>query len=263
MFEPATARALRIPVNPADPNSPTLAVEITEGQGPTFVWFAGSGSNMNATKSVFMKEQCEAWGYRLIRFDRRGIGLSPADIHTLGMTEWLADACAIIDQLTDSPCIFIGSSFGAWLALLTARVRPNRCAGFIGISSALDYTAGRKQLQLSDEQAKHLEQHSWADVGDSIPLTKKFIDDANDHHLMLNNKIEFNEKPVALLYGMQDDVIENDVHTRLINQLTSPDITAHIIKDGNHSLSRPQDLDLLWQVVTNMREKVIQHQAQA
>lgn len=257
MFEPTQTRALRIPVFPQQENSPELAVEITEGQGPTFVWFAGSGSTMSATKAFFMKEQCEAWGYRLIRFDLRGVGASPANVHALGMTEWLQDACAIITQLTDSPSIFIGSSFGAWLGLLTARARPEKCAGFIGISSALDYTGGRKQLQLSDEQIIHFEQHGWVDVGDSIPLTKRFVDDANAHHLMLSDTIEFGTKPVALLYGMRDDVIENDVHTRLIDKMTTPDIIAHIIKDGDHRLSRPQDLELLWQVVTNMREKVV------
>lgn len=245
LFDPAQTRALSLPLSlPAadgNLNSANLAVEITEGQGPTFMWLCGYAGDMNGTKASYFKHQCEAWSFRLVRFDYRGCGQSAGDRSTLTISDYLADAKAVLTQATDGPVILIGSSLGGWLSLRLMREFPNRIAGFIGIAAAPDFTKG---YESSERPA------------DAPAIYQPLIDDGNAHHLVLHEPIAFTG-PVALLHGQRDQSVPWRISLQIADKLQSAAVSIHLIKDGDHSLSRADDLELLWQVANNMREKII------
>lgn len=231
LFDPAQTRALNIPVDGIE-----LAVEITEGQGPTFVWVGGYSSDMGATKAMYLKQQCETWGYRLIRFDYRGCGKSggAAGVHTI--SAYVKDTLAIIDQLTDGPFVLIGSSMGGWISLGVMKQIPEKVAGFIGIAAAPDFTE-----YLRPQDYKDVPQH--------------FIDDGATA-LVLTTPLAYNG-PVELLHALNDDQVPVAMAEKISAHISSNNIVTHIIKDGDHRLSRPQDMELLWQCLTRMREGII------
>lgn len=237
LFDPASTRALKMPTADGTP----LAVEITEGQGPTFLWLCGYAGDMNGTKASYFKNQCEAWSYRLVRFDYRGCGQSPGDIKTMTITDYLADAEAVLRQATDGPVILIGSSLGGWLSMRLMETHPHRVAGFIGIAAAPDFTKGY------DAPPR---------PSDAPPIYQPLIDDGNANHLVL-------EKPLnycgfaAILHGQRDTSVPWQTALKIADTLISDSVSVHLVKDSDHSLSREEDLELLWQVANSIREKII------
>ena len=51
--------------------------------------------------------------------------------------------------------------------------------------------------------------------------------------------------PVRLLHGQADPDVPWETSVRLASQVTSTDVQVTLIKDGDHRLSRPEDLAVL------------------
>lgn len=237
LFDPASTRALKLKAS----DGSELAAEITEGQGPTFVWLCGYGTNMNGDKAAYFKSQCEAWGFRLVRFDYRGCGQSPGNIKTMTISDYLDDAEAVLKQATDGPVILIGSSLGGWLSMRLIQKHGDRIAGFIGIAAAPDFTRGHTTVPVSD---------------DPYAIHQPLVDDGNANHLVMGKPIVFNGY-AALIQSQRDTSVPWETAFKIAETLTSDHVIIHLIKDGDHRLAREQDLELLWQVANSVREKII------
>ncbi|MGE3769391.1 MAG: alpha/beta fold hydrolase [Bdellovibrionales bacterium] len=242
LFGPASTRALKIPL---PNNGGDLDVEITEGQGPTFVWLCGYASDINGNKATYLKEQCEAWGYRLIRFNHRFVGKGDDAFKNQTMSNHLEDACEVLRQLTDDKVILIGSSMGGWVGLRLLQLHPEKVAGFIGVAASPDFTKTYADAGIIK------------DVEDYPSIHTPFIQDAKKH-FVLDNHITGWSGSAAFVQGQLDKAVPWKMAFKIAKKMTDcDDITVHVIKDGGHALSRPQDLELIWQVVNNVREKVI------
>ena len=51
--------------------------------------------------------------------------------------------------------------------------------------------------------------------------------------------------PVHILQGMRDPDVPPSHALKLVSLLPADDVTLSLIPDGDHRLSRPQDLDML------------------
>src|SRR5262245_5857222 len=118
----------------------SLAFERQDGAAPTFVWLGGFKSDMAGTKAQALAEWARASGQGFVRFDYSGHGQSGGRFEDLAVSDWLADALAVIDGLTQGPLVPVGSSMGGWIALLAARARPARVKGLLLIAPAADFT---------------------------------------------------------------------------------------------------------------------------
>ena len=58
--------------------------------------------------------------------------------------------------------------------------------------------------------------------------------------------------PVRLLHGQADPDVPHEVSLRLAKALRSSDVQVTLIKDGDHRLSRGQDIALLLQAVAGL-----------
>ncbi len=72
---------------------------------------------------------------------------------------------------------------------------------------------------------------------------------------MLDGHIDIN-CPVRLIQGQQDPDVPWDLALRLAAQLCSADVQLHLVKDGDHRLSREQDIRLLTDVTARLMETV-------
>jgi pimeloyl-ACP methyl ester carboxylesterase len=241
LFDPAQTRALKIPVT----DGIEIDVEITEGQGPTLLWLCGYYSDINGSKASYMKQQCEAWGFRLIRFNYRCID-GPEDTWTTSdkfraqtISNHVADALAVLKQLADGPVIAIGSSMGGWVGLRLMQLVPDKIAAFVGVNAAPDFTK------------------DYTDNLDPAEFPPKFapmIADGCNNHVM-DTPITYTG-PVLLLQGQRDASVPWRTALDIAANITGDDVTIHLVKDAEHGLNRPQDLELLWQTVNTVREKV-------
>jgi pimeloyl-ACP methyl ester carboxylesterase len=232
------------------PDRPALAYERRDGASPTIVFLPGYGSDMEGSKALALDAWAEATGHALLRFDYAGCGASEGVFGAETLASWRDDALDVIDSLSDGPLILIGSSMGGWLMLLAALARPERVVGMIGIAAAPDFT----DWGFSDDQCDTiladglLAQPSL--YSDEPTITTRDFWRSGQANLVLDG-IAF-DGPVRLLQGMQDPEVPPSIAFRLGRAIRSDDVQTILIKDGDHRLSRPGDLDLLIATVARL-----------
>lgn len=223
-----------------------IAVRHQPGRGTGILFIGGYNSAMTGEKARFLAGWCAVRGYAFTRFDPTGHGESGGRFEDGTIGRWLADALLVLDAVTEGPQILVGSSMGGWLMALIARRRPDRVRALVGIAAAPDFVFERTAALLPEERLA-LQQKGEirrpSRYGGDYVLTASLLREATAHRL-LGQPLEFNG-PVRLLHGMQDPDVPWDRSRLLLECVTSADARLILIKDGDHRLSRPQDLALL------------------
>jgi pimeloyl-ACP methyl ester carboxylesterase len=144
----------------------------------------------------------------------------------------------------------IGSSMGGWMALLLAREmarRPARrasLAGLVLIAPAPDFTEELMWKGLSPEARHQIETDGvWlrpSAYGEPYPITRALIEEGRNH-LLLGGSIDVG-CPVRILQGAQDPDVPWRHAFALAHRLPVDDVVLTMIQDGDHRLSRPQDI---------------------
>lgn len=229
------------------PDGQTIAYlnRTAKAAGPGILWLSGFKSDMTGTKA----EALDAWAVRTVRgytrFDYFGHGASSGDFRDGTVSRWREDALAVLDRVTSGPQILVGSSMGAWIALLVALARPERVAAMVLIAPAPDFTEDLIWAELSDDARREIEMKGeWmrpsAYDPDPYPITRTLIEDGRKH-LVLTQSIPLH-MPVRILHGMADRDVPWRHALRLVERLESNDVTLELVKHGDHRLSMPADL---------------------
>lgn len=225
-----------------------LAFRRISGEGATVVWLGGFHSDMTGTKAQVLAEQAQACGGSYVRFDYFGHGESGGAFKDGTISRWREDALAVIDELTEGPLVLVGSSMGGWLACLAAIARPDRVKAMVLIAPAPDFTEKLMTPELSDEaKAAIAREGFWIrpseyDEG-GYPITRDLLEDGARWSI-LPGPVPI-DVPVRVLQGGADPDVPWTHALELANALTSQDVVFTLIKDGDHRLSRPQDLERL------------------
>jgi pimeloyl-ACP methyl ester carboxylesterase len=210
---------------------------------------------MGGTKASALAEHCRRSRRPVLRFDYFGHGASSGEFRAGTIGRWLEDALAVLDRLTEGPQILVGSSMGGWIAILAALARPERVAGLIGIAAAPDFTEDLIWDRLDAGQRQRFETSGVlmapsAYESETIPFTWNLVEEGR-RHLLLRAPIAL-ACPVHLLHGMQDPDIPYRTALRLAERLTKAAAVVELIEDGDHRLSRPQDLARLLAAVDRL-----------
>lgn len=218
---------------------------------PTQIMFLGGfGAAMNGSKASFLAEQCAGHNYGYVRFDYRGHGLSSGTFTdgTIGM--WLEDSLAVLDNLTTAPQIIVGSSMGGWLALLLALARPERVRGIVGIAAAPDFTQELIWPRLSTADRERLMRDGILEE-EGLPVTWRLIEEGREHLIMGGEQIPITA-PIRLLHGQRDASVPWSYALRIADKMVSENVSVTLIKNGDHRLSRPCDLEMLWKNINSI-----------
>ncbi len=227
-----------------------LAWRRVEGRGPTVVWLGGFMSDMTGTKAQALADWAQARGRAFLRFDWSGHGQSDGDFVDGTIGRWREDGLAIVDRLTEGPAVLVGSSMGGWLAGHVALARPERVRGLVLIAPAADFTSALMEPQIPPEGRAQLERDGvWlrpSAYGDPYPITRALLDDGRRWSILPHPEDEAARIPIAspvrILQGGQDPDVPWSHALRLAQALQGPDVVFTLIRDGDHRLSRPQDL---------------------
>lgn len=224
------------------------------GATPGVVFLPGFRSDMQGSKAIALREHCAATGRALLRFDYGGHGESAGRFEDGTIGQWAADAIAVLDALTDGPQVLVGSSMGGWIALLVARARPDRVAGLVGIAPAPDFTEQLMWPAFTEAQRAEIMQrgvlHLPSEYGEPTPITRALIEDGKRQNV-LDAPIPLT-CPVRILQGMRDPDVPWRHALRLVDAIAGNDVRLHLVKDGDHRLSRPEDLLLLTQTLDQL-----------
>ncbi|MGD0635393.1 MAG: alpha/beta hydrolase [Beijerinckiaceae bacterium] len=226
---------------------------------PGLVWFGGFRSDMLATKASALDDYAAAHGRAMLRFDYSGHGESGGRFEEGTISRWLEESLAVLRAKTSGPQILIGSSMGGWLALLAAQALhaagDDRVAGLVLIAPAVDFTEGLLWDGLDEATKKQInEQGVWlrpsAYSPEPVPITRALIRDGR-RHLLLGAPLR-SYAPVHILQGMADEDVPWRHAMRLVEHLVGDSVVVTLIRDGDHRLSRPQDIARLIAAVEEM-----------
>jgi pimeloyl-ACP methyl ester carboxylesterase len=203
---------------------------------------------MRGTKATFLDEFCAARGLSYVRFDYAGHGESSGRFEDGTIGRWADDAIAIIDKVADGPLILVGSSMGGWIMLLAALARPDRVAGLVGLAPAPDFTETLIWSGLTAEGRDRLAKTGRllmpSDYSDEPTILTRTLIEEGRRHLLLAAPIGIG-CPVRLLHGMADSDVPYRLSLELAERITGSDVRVMLVKDGDHRLSRADDLALL------------------
>jgi pimeloyl-ACP methyl ester carboxylesterase len=229
------------------------------GDGPGLFWLGGFKSDMKGTKALALDAWAAEHGRACVRFDYSGHGESGGEFVDGTIGRWLEEACAVFEQFCAGPQVVVGSSMGGWMALLLAREIKRRqinasLAGLVLIAPAPDFTEELMWKGFSREAKHEIENkgvwHRPSEYGDPYPITKNLIQEGRNH-LILGAAIDVG-CPVRILQGAQDPDVPWQHAMRLTHRLPAEDVVLTMIQDGDHRLSRPQDIARIIAAVAEM-----------
>jgi len=231
-----------------------IAYDFIQGEStlPPIIFLCGFKSDMGGSKAEWLAEYCKGEDRSFLRFDYVAHGQSDGDFMDYTIGKGVMDSLFMMDHFFDEPAIVIGSSMGGWIGLRLLQMIPDKIHGLIGIAAAPDFTR-KIYAQLDDGHLAQLAEKGYIieESGYEEPyiFTKALFDDG-ENHCLLDQKIDF-DGAVHLLQGKQDASVDWHV-PEAIRGCFHHDIAVTLIDDGDHSLSRPEDLAVLQAAIEKM-----------
>lgn len=238
--------------------SRSIAVLKRIGRAPGLFWLNGFRSVMTGAKAEAIDALGAEKGIAVTRFDYSGHGQSGGAFEDGTTSRWLEETIAVFDQ-THGPQIVIGSSMGGWLALLLARhllrAGTPRVQGLVLIAPAVDATRDLIPARFSEADRALLAERGYLErtsaYGDGqYRYTQRLLADG-ENHLLFGRVIETG-CPVHILQGGRDPDVPPAHAQKLLTHILHDPVTLTMIPDGDHRLSREEDLERLKNVVLGM-----------
>jgi pimeloyl-ACP methyl ester carboxylesterase len=232
----------------------SIAARVRAGAAPGLLWLGGFKSDMQGTKAQALDRWAKDQGRAMVRFDYSGHGESGGAFAEGTIGRWLDESLAVFGALCRGPQVVVGSSMGGWLALLMVRELARRAesaaavAGLVLIAPAVDFTEELMWKRFPPEIKREIEESgSWSRPStyspEPYPITRGLIEEAR-HHLLLGGMIETG-CPVRILQGVADPDVPWQHAVELTSRLARDDVVLTLVKDGNHRLSRAEDIERL------------------
>jgi pimeloyl-ACP methyl ester carboxylesterase len=233
----------------------SIAVRARSGSAPGLFWLGGFKSDMRGTKAAALDQWAAQHGRAMVRFDYSGHGESGGSFTDGTIGRWLEESLAVFREFCSGPQVAIGSSMGGWLALLLARELARQgngggpsLAGLVLIAPAVDFTEELMWKRMPPAIQKQItETGLWTrpsayDEG-GYPITRNLIEEGRNH-LLLGGMIETG-CPVRILQGVRDEDVPWQHVVELTSRFARDDVVLTLVKDGDHRLSRPEDIERL------------------
>jgi pimeloyl-ACP methyl ester carboxylesterase len=230
-----------------------IAVRCREGGSPGLFWLGGFKSDMRGTKAEALDKWGAEHGRAVTRFDYSGHGESGGSFTDGTISRWLEESLAVYQAFCTGPQVVVGSSMGGWLALLLARELKAHAdaaplAGMVLIAPAADFTEELMWKKFDAEVKREIKlKGAWSRPSEysSEPyvITRRLIEDGRKH-LLMDGVVETG-CPVRILQGVQDPDVPWQHAAELVSRFVSDDVVFTLIKDGDHRLSRPEDIERL------------------
>ena len=251
-------RSFSIPVGLGEAKR-DIAVEQRDGRTPGIFWLGGFRSDMAGGKAMALDALGAEQGLCVTRFDYSGHGISGGDFEKGTISRWLEEAEAVL-ATTNGPQIIVGSSMGGWLALLLARsllARGTPAHGLVLVAPAPDMTHELMLPDFTPEEHESLQNQGYVDQPSQYSdtpyrITRALIEDGANH-LLFGGVIETG-CPVTILQGGADPDVPPAHAIKLVTHILHDPVTLTLIPDGDHRLSRDEDLARLKDAVMRLVE---------
>jgi len=237
-----------------------IAVRHRRGKSPGLVWLGGYRSDMLGTKAEALDEWASGNGHACSRHDYSGHGESGGEFTDGTISRWLEESLAVLGAYSEGPQILVGSSMGAWVALrmaqeLAKRGESERLHALLLLAPAPDFTHELMLPELTDDMKAQLQSRGYmeepSEYSDEPNIFTKALFDDGEKNRVMTGPIETG-CPVHIIQGMQDPDVPYTHVLKLIEFLPSDSVTMTLVKDGDHRLSRDEDIAILLRTVDTL-----------
>ena len=259
--------AQMLPVTSPDGATTQIATIWHPGSGPyrpVVMWLSGFNSDMRGSKATTLADWCSWHDYGFLSLDYSGHGESGGRFEDGTIGDWLAQSRAVIDWADPARFVIVGSSMGAWIAMLLMRQlmeqapeRAQRAIGLVLVAPAWNMTE-RIWKELPDEARAQIENEgqfirpsAYEEAG--YPITRKLIEEGKSYLIPPETPIDAGA-PVRIIQGMHDEDVPWRDSLELFQRLKQEDAHLHFVRDGDHRLSRPRDIHLIFSAVQHVLE---------
>lgn len=246
-----------------------IAVRHRPGTAPGLMWLSGYRSDMKGTKAAALDAWAAETGRQFTRHDYSGHGESGGAFTDGTISLWLAQSLAVMRHFTTGPQILVGSSMGGWIALrmvqeLRRAGEGDRVAGLLLVAPAPDFTTDLVEPQLTAAQRRDLAEKGWFGEpseysDDPYVYTRALLEDGANNRVL--SGIIDTHCPVHILQGLQDVDVPYAHALKLVDHLPADDVTLSLIRDGDHRLSRPQDIAMLIRAAEGLVEQAAERRS--
>ena len=215
---------------------------------PGILFLGGFRSDMNGTKATFLENWCFEQKHNFLKFDYSGHGCSSGLFESGCISDWLNDACEVLDHLTHGPQILVGSSMGGWISLLLGKSRPERVHALVGIAAAPDFTENSMWANLDKKNRNDLAMFGKVEVkskysSEPYLVTERLIIDGRCN-LVMKDPLEASYS-IRLLQGMRDEDVHFSTAIKLAEHINSDDVKVALVKNADHQFSTRACLEIL------------------
>jgi pimeloyl-ACP methyl ester carboxylesterase len=238
-----------------------IAVIEEKGRDPTLLWMPGLKSDMVSTKASEVSRWAREHELGATRFDYSGHGQSGGRFEDGTIGRWLEESREVFRNKTEGQVILVGSSMGGYLALLLldqllreAPVEAARIKALVLIAPAWDMTEQLMWKQFPDSVRQTLTRDGlWlrpSAYGEPYPITRQLIEEGRRH--LLEGRTIDPGRPVRILHGLLDPDVPWEHTLALEGMLAGDWVRVTMVPDGDHRLSRPEDIMLLVDTLENL-----------
>ena len=211
----------------------------------TVVFFHGFMSDMLGAKPTAIQRFCVKQKLNFLKFEYSGHGRSTGKFTNGNITKWTNEAKQLINSKIkkNSSLIFIGSSMGSWIALNLVLKFKKQIKAFIGIASAPEFLERLMWKKFDAKIKKKIgnKKTYYLDYGGFVyPLTKQLIFDGRKNKIF--NKKIYTKISISLFHGLKDSVVPVSFSRKILKIFKKSKKKLITIKNGDHSLSRKNDL---------------------
>lgn len=241
-----------------------IAYRHREGKSPGLVWLGGYRSDMMGTKAEALDQWAAQTGRGSLRHDYSGHGESGGSFADGTISTWLAQSLAVFRTFTSGPQVLVGSSMGAWIALrmvqdLQRIGEGHRVGALLLLAPAPDFTVELMEPQLSAAQRRDLETKGYMEEPSEYSpepntYTRALFEDGRANRVMTG--ILDTHCPVHIIQGLADPDVPHTHALKLVEHLPSDDVTLAFVPDGDHRLSRPQDIAMILKAAEGLCDRV-------
>ncbi len=212
----------------------------------------GLASNMNGSKGSALYEFCSSNDVALTRFDYSGHGASEGELSEGCISKWLEDSLVVLHDLTQGEQIIVGSSMGAWIAILIALRYPKRVKALVCVAAAPDFTQDIYNT-MSQDQIELVKKQGYIHIPSSVEgqpylITNKLLVDGGKN-LILDKEVISITCPITLLHSLDDDVVDYKKSLKIAQKVQSEDVLVKLTKKGQHFMNDTRSLALLYKSI--------------
>ena len=241
--------------------TPPKSTPAGAGRRPGVFWLSGFKSDMISTKASEIAEWGKPNSVAVTRFDYSGHGQSGGRFEDGTLSLWLEEAVAAFCELTSGPQIIVGSSMGGFLAMLLERelarsapVEARRIHAIVLIAPAWDMTEVLMWEQFPQDVRDQIEANGvWlrpSAYGDPYPITRGLIEDGRRHAFAGTTWTP--ACPVRIIHGRLDPDVPFAHGEKLVTMMPGVDVELIEVPDGEHRLSRPEDIELMLATISSL-----------